>query len=178
MEFGLKMKIPKKSFGIWRSRRFYPTYQISHNSDSVVVTWPFMSLVIVHRIQVGLGYTFYIKRWSNCSLCYLIRCAAWMITWVECFSPYNDSYSFFFFFLLFLVKIEWNGFIGHQNNEGQKEDDLELPFLDLSTIANATNNFAINNKPGEGGFGPVYKVILWCACTKTMQMMKHFFILL
>uniref|UniRef100_A0A2N9H1C2 non-specific serine/threonine protein kinase n=1 Tax=Fagus sylvatica TaxID=28930 RepID=A0A2N9H1C2_FAGSY len=52
-----------------------------------------------------------------------------------------------------------NGIIGHQNNEGQKED-LELPFLDLSTIADATDNFAINNKLGEGGFGPVYKGIL------------------
>ena len=52
-----------------------------------------------------------------------------------------------------------NGIIGHQNNEGQKED-LELPFLDLSTIADATDNFAINNKLGEGGFGPVYKVNL------------------
>uniref|UniRef100_A0A2N9HTB4 non-specific serine/threonine protein kinase n=1 Tax=Fagus sylvatica TaxID=28930 RepID=A0A2N9HTB4_FAGSY len=31
---------------------------------------------------------------------------------------------------------------------------------DLSTIASATNNFAINNKLGEGGFGPVYKGIL------------------
>jgi hypothetical protein len=29
-----------------------------------------------------------------------------------------------------------------------------------STIASATNNFAINNKLGEGGFGPVYKVNL------------------
>ncbi|GMY31588.1 G-type lectin S-receptor-like serine/threonine-protein kinase At4g27290 isoform X6, partial [Fagus crenata] len=46
---------------------------------------------------------------------------------------------------------------GHQNIEGQKEEDLELPFLDLSTIASAPNNFAINNKLGEGGFGPVYK---------------------
>ena len=49
--------------------------------------------------------------------------------------------------------------VGHQNNEGQNED-LELPFLDLSTIARATDNFEINNKLGEGGFGPVYKVNL------------------
>uniref|UniRef100_A0A2N9J971 Receptor-like serine/threonine-protein kinase n=1 Tax=Fagus sylvatica TaxID=28930 RepID=A0A2N9J971_FAGSY len=55
------------------------------------------------------------------------------------------------------VKLEWNRILGHQNNEGKKEEDLELPFLDLSTIASATNNFAINNKLGEGGFGPVYK---------------------
>ncbi|XP_052289579.1 G-type lectin S-receptor-like serine/threonine-protein kinase At4g27290 isoform X19 [Citrus sinensis] len=35
--------------------------------------------------------------------------------------------------------------------------DLELPLFELATIANATNNFSINNKLGEGGFGPVYK---------------------
>ncbi|XP_030955199.1 G-type lectin S-receptor-like serine/threonine-protein kinase At4g27290 isoform X2 [Quercus lobata] len=57
------------------------------------------------------------------------------------------------------VKKESNGIISHQNNEGQKED-LELPFLDLSTIVGATDNFAPNNKLGEGGFGPVYKGIL------------------
>ena len=36
--------------------------------------------------------------------------------------------------------------------------DLELPFFDLSTIKKATDNFSSNNKLGEGGFGPVYKV--------------------
>nr|POE83083.1 g-type lectin s-receptor-like serine/threonine-protein kinase [Quercus suber] len=54
---------------------------------------------------------------------------------------------------------ERNEVVGHLNNEGQNED-LELPFLDLSTIASATDNFEINNKLGEGGFGPVYKGIL------------------
>ncbi|XP_059661595.1 G-type lectin S-receptor-like serine/threonine-protein kinase At4g27290 [Cornus florida] len=44
-------------------------------------------------------------------------------------------------------------------NESHKED-LELPMFDLSTIADATNNFSINNKLGEGGFGPVYKGML------------------
>ncbi|KAL0014464.1 hypothetical protein SO802_001533 [Lithocarpus litseifolius] len=43
-----------------------------------------------------------------------------------------------------------------QNIEGQSED-LEVPFFNLATIATATNNFSINNKLGEGGFGPVYK---------------------
>uniref|UniRef100_A0ACD5VWE2 Uncharacterized protein n=1 Tax=Avena sativa TaxID=4498 RepID=A0ACD5VWE2_AVESA len=36
-------------------------------------------------------------------------------------------------------------------------DDLELPIFDLGTIAAATDGFSINNKLGEGGFGPVYK---------------------
>ncbi|KAK1369021.1 Receptor-like serine/threonine-protein kinase [Heracleum sosnowskyi] len=35
--------------------------------------------------------------------------------------------------------------------------DLELPLFDFQTIANATSNFSLNNKLGEGGFGPVYK---------------------
>ena len=31
-------------------------------------------------------------------------------------------------------------------------------YFDLSTILSATNNFSDENKLGEGGFGPVYKV--------------------
>jgi hypothetical protein len=36
--------------------------------------------------------------------------------------------------------------------------DFELPIYDQATILKATNNFSFNNKLGEGGFGPVYKV--------------------
>jgi hypothetical protein len=42
----------------------------------------------------------------------------------------------------------------------QNIEDLELPFFDLSTICNATDNFSSKNKLGECGFGPVYKVTL------------------
>ncbi|MFS7968246.1 putative non-specific serine/threonine protein kinase [Helianthus anomalus] len=34
----------------------------------------------------------------------------------------------------------------------------ELPFFSLAEISKATNDFSINNKLGQGGFGPVYKV--------------------
>nr|CAD1838761.1 unnamed protein product [Ananas comosus var. bracteatus] len=34
-----------------------------------------------------------------------------------------------------------------------------LPLVDLATIQAATNNFAKDNKLGEGGFGPVYRVM-------------------
>ena len=37
-------------------------------------------------------------------------------------------------------------------------DELELLLFDFSTIATATNNFADENKLGEGGFGCVHKV--------------------
>lgn len=40
----------------------------------------------------------------------------------------------------------------------QEEEDLELPFLDLDTISEATSGFSDVNKLGQGGFGPVYKV--------------------
>lgn len=43
--------------------------------------------------------------------------------------------------------------------EGGK-DDMELPVFDLSTIVKATDNFSDDNKLGQGGFGPVYKVNL------------------
>ncbi|MFS7985322.1 putative non-specific serine/threonine protein kinase [Helianthus anomalus] len=40
----------------------------------------------------------------------------------------------------------------------QHQQDLELPLFGLSTLVKATNDFSKNNKLGEGGFGPVYKV--------------------
>ncbi|KAM3696571.1 hypothetical protein ACB098_06G050100 [Castanea mollissima] len=57
------------------------------------------------------------------------------------------------------VKTERSGIMDYQNNEGHNED-LDLPFFDLSTIICATENFAINKKIGEGGFGSVYMGIL------------------
>lgn len=35
----------------------------------------------------------------------------------------------------------------------------DLPLMDLSSIHAATSNFSKENKLGEGGFGPVYRVI-------------------
>ncbi|GFP80335.1 g-type lectin s-receptor-like serine/threonine-protein kinase at4g27290 [Phtheirospermum japonicum] len=43
---------------------------------------------------------------------------------------------------------------------GYLGEETELPFFNLSTISKATNQFANENKLGEGGFGPVYKGIL------------------
>lgn len=37
--------------------------------------------------------------------------------------------------------------------------DPELPLFDLGTVVAATDNFSSENKIGEGGFGPVYKVM-------------------
>jgi hypothetical protein len=43
----------------------------------------------------------------------------------------------------------------------EDEQDFELPFFNLSTIIDATNDFSDDNKLGEGGFGPVYKVNIY-----------------
>lgn len=43
------------------------------------------------------------------------------------------------------------------------EDDregIDVPFFDLGSILAATNNLSDANKLGQGGFGPVYKVII------------------
>lgn len=40
-----------------------------------------------------------------------------------------------------------------------EQDDIDLPFFEFLTISNATNHFSQSNKLGQGGFGPVYKVL-------------------
>ena len=41
-----------------------------------------------------------------------------------------------------------------------KCEDLDLPIFDFSTTVSATNNFSLDNKLGQGGFGAVYKVTI------------------
>ncbi|KAI7732788.1 hypothetical protein M8C21_024408 [Ambrosia artemisiifolia] len=52
--------------------------------------------------------------------------------------------------------IPQNGF-EHDPETRNGDEQLELPVFGLSTVLKATNNFSMNNKLGEGGFGPVYK---------------------
>lgn len=67
-----------------------------------------------------------------------------------------------FFDHIFVLAAGEDGiFESGDNSECQKED-LELPVFDLGTVAIATNNFSEENKLGEGGFGPVYKVTKQC----------------
>lgn len=70
--------------------------------------------------------------------------------------PYSDFLCNVTTILLLSEEMESN-VRRDQSIEGRKED-LELPFFDLATIAKATNNFSIDNKLGEGGFGVVYRV--------------------
>nr|XP_043636826.1 G-type lectin S-receptor-like serine/threonine-protein kinase At4g27290 [Erigeron canadensis] len=50
--------------------------------------------------------------------------------------------------------------LNKKNSIIQIEDTDDLPFFSLYEIAKATKNFSIDNKIGEGGFGPVYKGVL------------------
>ncbi|KAK3036171.1 hypothetical protein RJ639_029908, partial [Escallonia herrerae] len=50
------------------------------------------------------------------------------------------------------------GYDSQQDDTNERQDEnVELPIFSLSEISNCTNNFSIDNKLGEGGFGPVYK---------------------
>ena len=46
------------------------------------------------------------------------------------------------------------------NEVEAQEGDVESPLYDFTKIETATNYFSFSNKIGEGGFGPVYKVLL------------------
>ncbi|KAL6517093.1 hypothetical protein OROHE_017799 [Orobanche hederae] len=67
--------------------------------------------------------------------------------------------------LLCLIHIlVWKKKCSNKMDEGSflcdNSKESELPFFTLSTILKATNNFSINNKLGEGGFGPVFRGML------------------
>ncbi|CAA2969614.1 G-type lectin S-receptor-like serine threonine-kinase At4g27290 isoform X1 [Olea europaea subsp. europaea] len=52
-----------------------------------------------------------------------------------------------------------DNFMNRKNDEIHNEG-IQLPLFDLNTLTKATDNFSIDNKLGEGGFGPVYKGLL------------------
>jgi hypothetical protein len=47
------------------------------------------------------------------------------------------------------------------SGEFKEEDErgIDVPFFDLEGILAATDSFSYANKLGEGGYGPVYKVV-------------------
>lgn len=47
-------------------------------------------------------------------------------------------------------------------NWGEENRHGELRFFDRSTVIAATDNFSLDKKIGEGGFGPVYKLTILC----------------
>ncbi|KAI7737799.1 hypothetical protein M8C21_011974, partial [Ambrosia artemisiifolia] len=67
--------------------------------------------------------------------------------------------SIWLFYRFIWKKKHQQGTPGNEHDSKNRSDneDLELPLFGLSTLLEATNNFSMNNKLGEGGFGPVYK---------------------
>lgn len=50
------------------------------------------------------------------------------------------------------------------DKEGLEENDnegIEVPYFEFETIVMATNDFSDANKLGKGGYGPVYKVMIF-----------------
>ncbi|XP_028758695.1 probable LRR receptor-like serine/threonine-protein kinase At1g53430 [Neltuma alba] len=50
------------------------------------------------------------------------------------------------------------GLLGDRRSKDKQLLDLKTGYFSLKQIKDATNNFALENKIGEGGFGPVHKV--------------------
>ena len=46
-----------------------------------------------------------------------------------------------------------------QAKRSKKKEVDQLPLFSFSSVSTATNKFSDANKLGEGGFGPVYKVL-------------------
>ena len=45
------------------------------------------------------------------------------------------------------------------HKDSSQKGSIDVPLYSLSKVSRATDNFSDDNKLGEGGFGPVYKVI-------------------
>ena len=63
---------------------------------------------------------------------------------------------------------------GDRNPKGSIEEEKpiesqDFPFIQLDIVHKATHYFSDENKLGEGGFGPVYKVFVLVTSISTMH---------
>jgi len=71
----------------------------------------------------------------------------------------NQNFDFYFF--MYIGKeTEAKNIVSTEKKDEEENQGFELPFFDLALIFSATNGFSEENKLGEGGFGPVYKVLM------------------
>ena len=61
---------------------------------------------------------------------------------------------------LYHSEIRVKQLIDSEQFKEEDKKDIDVPFFDLDDILAATDNFSDINKLGQGGFGPVYKVIV------------------
>ncbi|KAL1166331.1 hypothetical protein V6Z11_A06G189900 [Gossypium hirsutum] len=60
-------------------------------------------------------------------------------------------------------------FSGSENSRKRKRKDSPFPLFSFDSVSLATDNFSSENKLGEGGFGPVYKVRMILIAGKTIN---------
>lgn len=58
-------------------------------------------------------------------------------------------------------------------DDGESDDSQQMRYISFQTIVDATNGFSDDNKLGEGGFGPVYKVN-YINQVKIMELIHHY----
>ncbi|KAK4256421.1 hypothetical protein QN277_009288 [Acacia crassicarpa] len=68
--------------------------------------------------------------------------------------------SCLFLIMLIVFVLRRMAFLGGKDSKDKQLSDLETGYFSFKQIKDATNNFAPENKIGEGGFGPVYKGVL------------------
>jgi hypothetical protein len=67
-----------------------------------------------------------------------------------------------------------SGGFERNSNSNLRKENLDLPLFDLYTLAGATMDFSEDSKLGEGGFGPVYKVLIYTqSCNFFMASQFH-----
>ena len=73
---------------------------------------------------------------------------------------YNDPMHLFYCRAGNVRFLRQNNNLQHQGVDWEMEAELsEFSVFDFDDILDATDNFSEENKLGEGGFGPVYKVV-------------------
>lgn len=111
----------------------------------VIVPTTFLSLALL--VLVCLYYQFHIKHKQQQGIYLLV-----LINYFEAM----------FWFKKLLLRY-FKGILENKSRNDPEirsdDEDLELPLFDLSTILKATNNLSVDVKLGEGGYGPVYKVM-------------------
>ncbi|KAF4394383.1 hypothetical protein G4B88_018533 [Cannabis sativa] len=55
----------------------------------------------------------------------------------------------------------------------ESEKGIDVPFFTLESILTATNNFSVENKLGQGGYGPVYKAWKLWTENKVLELMDQ-----
>ena len=81
-----------------------------------------------------------------------------ILIFISCPTETKTSQDLLLFDINMSITTRANEFCKGDKTGSRKSRDSLLPFFSLASVSAATNNFGVENKLGEGGFGPVYKV--------------------